>query len=503
MQRFFKMSKSRQTYSYYLALLLLCIPLFFLNVRIVHPWGDDFAQYIQEADNIAHGKPYYETTWVFNDMNTEYAPPQYPPGYPLMLAPAVAMYGHEILPMMYVNTLIFCALLFALFAFFKRYMSSLNAVFLSVLIVYSDALLDLKGNLLSDVPCLLFVTVYLFLRSSSFNRYLKLCLVILAATMAILTRTQGVLLLAAEGLFLFVALIKIIFKKDRFTGSSVIYQPLLTIAGTSILYWVITHTVFFAPHSTEGFYKELAALNVGQWWQNVGNNGTYILDLSAHFFYYKAIDPFWQSLIAIIEFSTVVFMILGFIISIRKNWMYEHAFLIVMYLFFLVFPVHQGIRFLIEVMPVFFLFLFIGMREILPSVFGIKGRKLAIVFFLAAMIQSYDTLHGYTQRTCLGCLPVERDKKIFDVLKQRVDDKDLVLCNKPRPHALFTGKRTIIYAWGASLAENKKRFDSLGVKYILTGFDDRHNLENYIKATNCALDSQFIVDDFYLIRIRE
>ena len=77
----------------YLLLVLLSVPLFFLNIHNVHSWGDDFAQYIKEAQNLAHGRPFYESGYIYNKYNPEYAPAQYPPGYPLLLWPVVKIWG--------------------------------------------------------------------------------------------------------------------------------------------------------------------------------------------------------------------------------------------------------------------------------------------------------------------------------------------------------------------------------------------------------------------------
>ena len=64
--------------------------------------GDDYAQYIKEASNIAHGIPYYRSNYIFNPLNPDYAPPAYPPGFPLLLAPVVNVFGIAIRPMLYV-----------------------------------------------------------------------------------------------------------------------------------------------------------------------------------------------------------------------------------------------------------------------------------------------------------------------------------------------------------------------------------------------------------------
>ncbi|HEY3967271.1 MAG TPA: hypothetical protein VGM05_22115, partial [Planctomycetaceae bacterium] len=70
------------------------IGVFFLStIREGHLWGDDFAQYLRHADNIAHFTPYAETGYIYNPQNAIVGPRSYPPAYPVVLAPVTAVYG--------------------------------------------------------------------------------------------------------------------------------------------------------------------------------------------------------------------------------------------------------------------------------------------------------------------------------------------------------------------------------------------------------------------------
>src|SRR3954465_3357047 len=129
----------------YIVLVICAVPLFFLNIHSGHsPGGDDYAQYIKEAQNLATGKPYYQSNYVFNKYNNCYSPPQYPPGFPLLLAPVVKIWGIDILPMCYFNTLLAVCLLFSFFAFFRKYTGITAALCLSVIITYSGCMIDIK-----------------------------------------------------------------------------------------------------------------------------------------------------------------------------------------------------------------------------------------------------------------------------------------------------------------------------------------------------------------------
>ncbi len=75
-------------------LLIVLISVFYLlNVRNGHDWGGDFSMYIMNANNIANGTPYAQTQYIYNPDTAYYGPPAYPPGFPLLLAPFISIWG--------------------------------------------------------------------------------------------------------------------------------------------------------------------------------------------------------------------------------------------------------------------------------------------------------------------------------------------------------------------------------------------------------------------------
>jgi hypothetical protein len=58
-----------------------------------HPWGDDFAQYLMHARNLAEGRPYAATGYIYNPHYPQIGPPAYPPGTPVLLAPVWRLWG--------------------------------------------------------------------------------------------------------------------------------------------------------------------------------------------------------------------------------------------------------------------------------------------------------------------------------------------------------------------------------------------------------------------------
>jgi hypothetical protein len=83
---------------------LLCLSLLVAAYLIVgyatltpgHVWGDDWAQYLAHASNLAVGHPYADTGYVFNPAQPHVGPPAYSPGLPLLLAPVVKFAGLDL-----------------------------------------------------------------------------------------------------------------------------------------------------------------------------------------------------------------------------------------------------------------------------------------------------------------------------------------------------------------------------------------------------------------------
>jgi hypothetical protein len=73
---------------YAAALLILAIAGFQVaTIRSGQDWGDDFAMYILHARNIAQGRDYAATGYIYNPDYPSLGPVTYPPVFPLLLSP--------------------------------------------------------------------------------------------------------------------------------------------------------------------------------------------------------------------------------------------------------------------------------------------------------------------------------------------------------------------------------------------------------------------------------
>src|ERR1039457_6844132 len=142
----------------YIILFVLCLPLFFINIRNSHDWGDDFAQFIYQAKNLAQGNPQSEPCYL--DENTNLSNPIYI-GFSLILAPVYYFYGINILAFSILITSILFILCFALFAFYKKYFTNLISILLGLIFAYNPYTLNFKMEIMTDIPFALMMMLIL------------------------------------------------------------------------------------------------------------------------------------------------------------------------------------------------------------------------------------------------------------------------------------------------------------------------------------------------------
>ena len=481
-----------------IVLLLFSIPLFFHNIHNTHsPGGDDYAQYIKEAQNIAHGRPYYESNYVFNKYNNCYSPPQYPPGFPLLLAPVVKHWGIEIKPMCYFNTVIAVCILFGLFFYFRKYMSAFGAVCLAVVISYSQCMMDLKQAVLSDAAAMLFVLLYLIARNAKTFGWVRLLLLVLFATMAILIRTQSVLLLFAEVIFLVLAVIK---ERTLYVRPA-LRVPLYVVPGCVLLTFFLNKAVFYCPTSASGFYIDFLKITLQKGLPSIiRDNVSALLASVTSFFHYDTDHGMRTAIVSLMESSGLVFCCTGFIVSVTKRLCFDDIFFVLVCGMVLYYPIHDP-RYFFPVMPVVFYYCYSALARIVPVVTAVRPRYIAGLLTFTYLFAGMWYLRNTTKQP-YGYVPELKDRQAFSYIMQHVNDSDIILTSRPRLVTLYTSKRCIIHAWQYPYEVNKRVFDSLHVKYLLLNgiVDDYYRA--YLKGYEHPVDSVRIAPGYELFTLR-
>jgi len=173
-----------------------------------HNWGDDFAQYIINAQNIIEAKPFNSGVMLENVVI-------YPPGLPLLLAPILKAAGLNFKAFKFINILFWFLSLIFIYSLLRRRAGGPWAVMGAVFLAFSSYFFVYKQNVLSDIPffCAVCACFYL-LEEGNFAGFIA------AITAALWLRSAGVILFAA-GLFYFLFI-----KHDR-KAAAIIFTALL------------------------------------------------------------------------------------------------------------------------------------------------------------------------------------------------------------------------------------------------------------------------------------
>jgi hypothetical protein len=487
-----------------IVLVVLSLPLFFLNIHNTHSaGGDDYALYIKEAKNIAEGKPFYQSNYVFNQYNDCYSPPHYPVGYPLLLAPVVKICGISILAFCYFNTIVAAVLLLSFFFFFRKYMSNVPAVCLAVIISYSGIMIGLKQAVVADTTCLLFVMLYLVFRQSARPGISTSIVLAVFASMAMLTRTQAILIPVAELLMLLVYILNAWNARQAISFKGIFSQQSLAIVITTVCITLLLGKVVFpTPSSASGFYVTFLGITLQKGVITiVRDNINFFLESIRTFFHYDTENSIRTAIVTIMESAGLMLCITGFVISITRKVSFHDVFFVLMCGLMLYYPIHDA-RYFLPAIAIVFLYSYIALQKILPVVFGIRPLYMGIGFCVVYLFAGLKYLRE-TRLSPINYVPERRDFQAFKYLQENVKPDELVVCARPRLVTLYTDRRCIIHAWQHSYAENKRVFDSMNAKYLLVAYgivEDYYH--EYLNNYQHPIDSTKIAEGYTLYKLR-
>ncbi len=172
------------------------------TLRAGHEWGDDFSLYVAHARNIAEGRPYADTGYIYNPRNPVVSPRSYPPIFPLLLVPVYLLFGMNLTAMKVFVVMLFLAVLGMLALVYRKRLPLPYTLGCLALFALNPYVWQHKDRLLSETPFMLFAYLALSLAEKaqavdgSRARSLSWGLLAgLAAYLAFGTRTVGVILI--------------------------------------------------------------------------------------------------------------------------------------------------------------------------------------------------------------------------------------------------------------------------------------------------------------------
>lgn len=427
------------------------------TVRSGHVWGDDFSMYIHHAKNIAEGRPYAQTGYLYNPANP-IAPPAYPPMFPLLLAPIYGWCGIDLTAMKLELIGLFLLSLFMIYLALREASAAPMAVAVMAVVGFNPFFWDFKDEILSDIPFLLFTytTCWLIMRAdrpgtASTRQHLDALLAGVTALLAYETRTVGFVLIAAVVIADVIRFKRLTLRTALFmlpVAAFHLLQPASVAGGSGYLYELRRSFNLPTALVNADFYSR----EIRDLWRNGYTRGP----MRAMFLTMNGLA------------------IVGYVARLRRGVTFFETFSCVYGAVMVLWPNYQGVRLFIPLFPLYVFYASAGL-DWLTGFRQRPWRRPMLAILCAGIAVSY--LGRYTT---LDYGPiregVERNetKELLTYLRRETSPNAVYIFFKPRLLALLTGRRSSIYH-AASDEELFKYFAQIGVTEVIL---NRHNVQD-------------------------
>lgn len=433
-------------------LLLFLIPLFFINIKSSHGWGDDFAQYLHQAKNISEGISQNSTGYVFNP-DVIIGPEAYPVGLPLLLAPIVSKYGLNFEVLNYFMTFFLVLSCLFGFIFLRKRFSVYTSFFTTLIIAYSPYYLNFKSEINSDIPFTAFLLVSFFLIS---QKKTILNSILLGLVIAFLSHIRSIGLL-----FIITYIITEFFINNSLKNASLKThsQTLIMLCSFSVLYVILKFSIPCQVNYPTFFEFEGLFSRVNE---HVSYN---LLALS---YFFDIYEPKPQYFIGIIGSSSIiVFSILGFFHEWKAH-KFNFLNLFVLLYFGTIALIKfgdQGLRFISPLLFIIFYYAIIGLKKSLVA-FDLNYKFVSIIFGLIMLFSYKPTIEKIlnNQSSMLEGPCTDASFDAFNFIKSLQLTNEVIAFEKPRALALFTNTQSVALKNDLDLEQQIAQFK---VHYIL------------------------------------
>ena len=468
-----------------LLVLILAVGVFYAaTLRNGHNPGGDFAQYILHARNLAEGRPYADTGYIYNPHFAALGPRSYPPVLPLMLAPLYKCFGLDLFPMKILLVVFFMLFLAACAALAMRSLPFPYTAALLLVTGLSPFFWNFKDSIVSDIPFLFLVFLFLWFtdRKSGVKTESSgvpwggglVCGVMMALALGI--RTIGIalpLVLVVDGFYRRR-------KIDSFTAVS---------CAVFLALALVQNAAFPGGGS---YLDQFRGLTPGVVLKNA------MLYADAMIRFWDNGSAAWGFLRVPLFLALMLFACAGFWAGMKKPGPAEW-FVLVYLPMVLLWPTPQGARFLIPVFPLFLFWAFKGLERVRK----LRFRKTAFWILMAAVAFTYAAKYGTLN---FGPIPGGmNDQKRMDCvsfIRSHTLQTDVFICDEPRFLALMAGRRATSFFIPRSDAAFWNYASGVHAAYLVVGPGEPGSIREIVERHMESLNPVYDKGGFIIYQIR-
>jgi hypothetical protein len=349
-------------------LILLLLPLAYIEVKNTHDWGDDFAAYIGQANAIVRGDRFFDTGFIVNAEKPDI--PYVSVGWTLMILPVMAIFGDSIFILSMYMSIFLIGIGLLLYKLGRFYFTPYTSFILSLLFVYNPLILSFKQEVLSDIPFMFFFLLFLFL----LHQIKKLSIVNIPLLMIVffitfITRPMAIVLLP-------------VFVFAYFNDIKKVLLSLMLFAG---LFWVLKLTLLSETQNNILFYMHHFGF------ENVGNMLHSQLSHIIAFFNGGIELNSWR----LISGAIPLILLVSFF---RKSLWQNKVWLSCIFYFLLILiwtDDKQGFRYILSILPLI-VFIIVDFLNEISSHFKLKTHWVASLLTFQMIIFTPGVFHHIT-----------------------------------------------------------------------------------------------------------
>lgn len=475
----------------HIVLLLFLIPLFFINIKSSHDWGDDFAQYIHQAKNISEGISQNNTGYVFN-ADVFIGPQAYPTGFPILLAPIIKHYGLNFMILNYTMTFFLVLTCLLGFLFLRRRFSFLAAFFTTLIIAYNPIFLNFKTEIVSDLAFTSFLLASIYLIPKNKTIITAILLGLMLAFLAHI-RAIGLLVIFVfiiHELFLATSIKEFSFQRHQ--------KTLISLFSFTFLYAVIK---FAFPCETNypSFFEFNGLFN------RINEHLSYNFLALSYFF--NIYEPKTQYFIGVIGSAVLVsFSTLGYFYEWKEHkFNFINLFVLVYIASIAVFQFGDtGLRFISPILFFIFYYAIVAIKKALQP-FNLNYKLASLIFGLILLFSYKPAIEKIieNQKVTVDGPCSDASFETFNFIKSLRLTSEVIVFEKPRALALFTNTKAVVLSINLNEIEIGNQLTKFKAKFILLNTHlPNQALSNFLATDSIKNHIVFTNSEYQLFKLK-
>ena len=415
-------------------LLLLLLPLFFINVSAYHDWGDDFAQYLDQTKLFLSGEQHIHLAVVnYEDI----CPSHRGSGFSLLISPVYHFFGHDMQAFLLFISFFAVATALLVFYFFTIELgeivvkNKLLYVLMTLALFYNYHVLNLK-MLVLPVFVFSFFLYLVFLLYRTHEKSMRHFL-ILAVLTGILISIRNL------GWCLYLSILVYFVLENR---KNLVKSTLLSIAIILLVPWIVSSCITLLVVGQLNYQNVLwyeSVFSFSQIYTTIMHNLTVYFNTLQFFFEQEV----WGWLNVVIKSAVFFLFVLGLWKKFYERVQLYDVFFIVYLTVLLLYPYDgASYRFFFPVLPIVLLYVYYGIQAVqLPF----SRSYFALSFFTLLLLSNYIRVQDIVKNpnsTEIG--PESQEAKdAFAYLNKKFDASTRIAFCKPSALHYYSNRKAV------------------------------------------------------------